>query len=304
MAIELCFSSDNNYVQHLTVALASVFHHKAASDRLSVSVLDGGISESNRRMLQAFAETSGAALRFISVENDVFMDAPIQTQNDGHTHITRAAYYRLLLAEALPDVDKVIYLDCDLVCRSSLSALYDRDMGNDWIQGVVDIDEEKHCRRLGLDRYICSGVLLLNLRAWRENGVQQLCLDFLREYPERIVLHDQDVLNVVCREHLSYIDKTWDAQACNTRQGRTSGFNDIARTANIIHFIGGRKPWQPGCRHPFRKEYFRYLKLTPFHAFLREYRRACLRYFLWHSKYSHGRKRWYVLGVCVWQKRM
>ena len=303
MTIELCFSSDNNYVQHLTVALASVFHHRSASDELSICVLDGGISESNKSMLLAFAEKSGAALRFISVGDDAFMDAPIQTRNGEHSHITKAAYYRLLLAEVLPDVDKVIYLDCDLVCRSSLAGLYGMDMGLDWIRGVVDIDEERHTRRLGLDRYICSGVLLLNLRAWREHGVQQMCLNFLQEHPERIVLHDQDVLNVVCREHLSYVDKTWDAQACNTRQGRASGFNDIARTANIVHFIGGRKPWQPGCRHPFRKEYFRYLKLTPFRGFVRQHRWACLRYFFWHSKISHGRKRWYVLGVGIWQKR-
>ena len=55
MTIELCFSSDNNYVQHLTVALASVFHHRSASDELSICVLDGGISESNKSMILAFA---------------------------------------------------------------------------------------------------------------------------------------------------------------------------------------------------------------------------------------------------------
>ena len=75
-------------------------------------------------------------------------------------------------------------------------------------------------------------------------------------------MHDQDVLNVICQESLGLLDRTWDAQVCGTRQARLSGFNELGRTANIIHFIGARKPWLPGCRAPYRKEYFRYLALT------------------------------------------
>ena len=303
MNIELCFSSDDKYAQHLAVALVSAFYHRDASDNLSVSVLDGGIGEENRQILQRLARNYGATVRFLPVATDVFLDAPIQTQKGGRTHITRAAYYRLLLAELMPDVDKVIYLDCDIVCRSSLAALYDTDMGEDWIQGVVDIDEEKHRKRLGLERYVCSGVLLLNLRAWRDHDVQQLCMNFLHEHGDNVVFHDQDVLNAVCQEHLSYLDRTWNAQACETRQGRLSGFNDIARTANIVHFIGGRKPWHPGCRHPYRREYFRYLRLTPYEYFVWKYRLQCLCYAVWHTKYSHGRRRWYLLGIRVWQTR-
>lgn len=304
MPIEICFSSDDAYAQHLTVALTSILHNKNALDEISVSILDGGIRQANKQILQNVAQQGGAGIRFLPVSDAAFADAPIQTQADKQTHISKAAYYRLLLADFLPDVDKVIYLDCDIVCRVSLAELYALDMGNDWIQGVIDIDEERHAPRLGLKRYVCSGVLLFNLRAWRERDVQRLCLDFLRDHADLIVLHDQDVLNVVCQDHLSYIDRTWDAQACETRQGRRSGFNDVAKTAAIVHFIGERKPWNPGCRHPYKKEYFRYLAMTPYRDFVREHRRNCLRYALWHTKQSHGRKRWYLLGIRVWQKKL
>ena len=302
MKITVCFAADERYVQPLAVALTSLLENKSEEDEMDVVVLDGGLSPSDRLTLSRLSERAVCSLRFLPVESDAFADAPLQTQPGEQTHISRAAYYRLLLEAWLPDVDKVIYLDCDLVCRSSLAELYAVDMGTDWIRGVVDIDVEKHTRRLGLERYICSGVLLINLRAWRENGVQQRCMDFLRDHADILVLHDQDVLNVVCQEHLSYMDKTWNAQACETRQGRLSGFNDVARTARIVHFIGHRKPWQPGCRHPYRKEYFRYLKLTPFKDFVWQLRLLSLRYFLGHTKCSHGRKRWYVLGIRVWQR--
>lgn len=303
MRIAVCFSSDAGYARHLAVALASIFHHRDVTDELAVFILDGGIAEADKDVLHAMAVQNGATIRFLPVSKDVFFDAPIQTLGGTLSHVSKAAYYRILLAELLPEEEKVIYLDCDLVCRSSLAELYAQDMGTDWIRGVVDIDEKRHAERLGLERYVCSGVLLLNLKAWREEGVQEKCMAFIRDHADVIVLHDQDVLNVVCRDHLSYLDKTWDAQACETRQGRLSGFNDIARTANIIHFIGGRKPWHPGCRHPFRKEYFRYLRLTPYRDFVWEYRKAWLRYLLWHTRYSHGRRRWYLLGVRIWQKK-
>ena len=302
MDIKVCFSSDNNYIQHLVVAIYSVIASRKDSDNLDIYILDGGISEENKKLLYDISKKERIGIHLITVDKMFFKEAPLETMQGSHTHVTLATYYRLLLPSILPEVDKVIYLDCDLVCRSSLAGLYRVDMGQDWVRGVVDIDERSHSRRLGVQRYVCAGVLLLNLRAWREHGVQQLCMDFLRDHSDLIVLHDQDVLNVVCQEHLAYLDKTWDAQACETRQGKRSGFNKIARTAHIVHFIGSRKPWHPGCRHPYRREYFKYLKLTPFRGFIRQYRYECLRYFFWHTKYSHGRKRWYLLGIRIWQK--
>lgn len=303
MDIVVCFSSDAGYARYLAVALASIFHHRSGEDRLVVYVLDGGIAEADKRILQEMARENEACIRFVPVPEEEFRDAPIQTLDGAVSHISRAAYYRLLLASLLPGKEKVIYLDCDLVCRGSLAPLYAEDMGEDWLRGVVDIDEDTHCRRLGLSRYVCSGVLLVNLRAWRENSVEERCLVFLRDHADQIVLHDQDVLNVVCQEHLGYLDRTWNAQACSTRRGRLSGFNELGKTANIVHFIGGRKPWHPGCSHPYRREFFRYLRLTPYRGMVWSLRWRCLCHALAHTKYSHGRKRWYVCGVRVWQKR-
>ncbi len=301
MDIHVCFSADNNYAQHLAVSIASILHHKG-SEHIVFFVLDGGISEENRNTLRAMTEGKGAEIRFITVDDAAFRDAPIQTMQGTVAHVSIATYFRLLLPDILPDVDKVVYLDCDLICRSSLLPLYEEDMGQDWIRGVVDIDCAKHTARLGIQKYVCAGVLLLNLRAWRENGVEQKCMDFIRDHADRIDLHDQDVLIVVCQEPMSSLDRTWDAQACDTRLGRTSGFNELAKTANIVHFIGGRKPWHPGCKHPSRKDYFRYLRMTPYRDFESRFFWMQVRHFFWHSKYSHGRTRWYFCGVRVWQK--
>ena len=300
--IHVCFSSDEAYAQHLAVAIASILHHRAQEDELVFSVLDGGISEENRRAIAAMTAAGEASIRFLHVDSAIFENAPIQTVQGGVSHVTLATYYRLLLPSLLPGVGRIIYLDCDLVCRASLAPLFSVDMQGSWVMGVEDIDVARHTERLGLERYVCAGVLLLDLAAWRRNGVEKLCLDFIRDHRDRIVLHDQDVLNVVCQEHLSYLERTWDAQACNTRQGNVSGFNALAKTANIVHFIGGRKPWHPGCRHPFRREYFCYLRMTPYRDFQSRFFWMRVKHFLWHTRYSHSRRRWYVCGIRVWQK--
>lgn len=304
MRIPVCFASDASYARPLAVAMASILRHRSADDELAFFVIDGGVSEADKAILRGMARKGGATLTFLALEQEMFDDAPIQTVEGGVSHISPAAYYRLCLPSLLPQEEKVIYLDCDLICRASLAPLLALDMEGDWVRGVQDIDAACHRRRLGLRRYVCSGVLLLDLAAWRRERVERRCLDFLRTSPERIVLHDQDVINVVCQGHLGYLDKTWNAQACATRLGRMSGFNELGKRAAVVHFIGSRKPWQAGCTHPFRAEYFRYLRLTPYRHSVWGWRLDCLRWALWHVKCSHGRQRWYCCGVRVWQKEI
>lgn len=306
MRIAVCFSSDANYAQPLAVTLASIFHHKSAEDELFIYVLDGGIRDEDKAIMHAMTAQAGANVRFLPVGEDAFSHAPLQALGGTHSHITKATYYRILLAELLPQEDNVIYLDCDLICKSSLADLYAQGGGGEyWICGVPDIAEQQQAQRLGLEHYVNAGVLLINLKAWREHCVQEKCMAFIRDHADIIVLNDQDVLNMVCKGHISLLDDTWNLQSCKTRGKEYAfRFGSIANSANIIHFIGSRKPWHIGCRLPLKNEYFIYLKLTPYYKdFMRKYRRASLQHFLYHSADNNVYRRWYLCGVRVWKKK-
>lgn len=300
MPIHICLSSDDNYAQHLGVTIASILANNTSEDQLFFHILDGGISRENRFRLESLRSLSAFGIEFLPVNAALFQGFPLDT--NGPSHVSLAAYYRIMLASLLPDVDKIIYLDCDTICRSSLAALYIEGREDFSLKGVIDIDAERHTGRLGLKRYVCSGVLLFNLKLWREQNLESRCFAFMREHADKVLLHDQDVLNIVCQDSLGYLDKTWDAQVCNTRQAKLSGFNELGRTANIIHFIGSRKPWLPGCRAPYREEYFRYLALTPWVGYAKDFRKTCLRHFLFHTRISHDKKKWYVCGIRVFQR--
>ena len=299
MTIHVCLSSDDKYARHLGVTIASILVNKAPEDELFFHILDGGISRENRSRLESLQNLASFKIEFLAVDTSLFQNFPLDT--DGPAHVSLATYYRILLPEFLPHIEKIIYLDCDVICRSSLAPLYADDMQGFSLKGAIYIDAESQYSRLDINRYVCAGVLLFNLAQWRRQDLEARCLAFIREHADKILMHDQDVLNVICQESLGLLDRTWDAQVCGTRQARLSGFNELGRTANIIHFIGARKPWLPGCRAPYRKEYFRYLALTPWAEAVRSYRKACLRHFFFHTRISHGRKKWYVCGIRVFQ---
>ena len=84
----------------------------------------------------------------------LFQNFPLDT--DGPAHISLAAYYRIILPSLLPSMEKIIYLDCDVICRSSLAPLYADDMQGFSLKGVIDIDAERHAPRLTLANYVCS----------------------------------------------------------------------------------------------------------------------------------------------------
>lgn len=233
MSIHICLSSDDKYARHLGVTIASILVNKAPEDELFFHILDGGISRENRSRLESLQNLAPFKIEFLAVDISLFQNFPLDT--DGPAHISLAAYYRIILPSLLPSMEKIIYLDCDVICRSSLAPLYADDMQGFSLKGVIDIDAERHAPRLTLANYVCSGVLLFNLAQWRRQDLEARCLAFIREHADKILMHDQDVLNVICQESLGLLDRTWDAQVCGTRQARLSGFNELGRTANIIN---------------------------------------------------------------------
>lgn len=257
--LHVALAADDRYVRPLGVTMASVLCNRDGED-IRFHVLDDGISPAGRKRLRDEAESFGSSVSFLPV-NAAVLDA-LDLRILADHHVTRAAYCRLLLPSLLPE-DRCLYMDCDMICRSGLGALWDTDLGSCAVAAVRDIDEDVHCARLGLDRYFNSGLLLMDLAAMRREHLQERFLRFIAERADSIVMHDQDVLNVVLGERIRALDMTWNCQLNRTRKCRTSGFHALRRTANILHFIGRRKPWVRGCNAPCRREYWKYVQKTP-----------------------------------------
>ena len=168
---------------------------------------------------------------------------------------TEAASFRLLLPELLPEYEKVVYIDCDVIVRQDIGRLFrETELGDNWLGVVFEAPIEQQAERfraLGCDpmRYFNSGFLLMNLARMREEKVSEKLLEACRvpylEFP------DQDALNQVCQGHVLPLSPLYNGirtffipkyRPDFERQYGKDLWDKVQENATI-HYTGG-KPWQ------------------------------------------------------------
>ncbi|MDR0795862.1 MAG: glycosyltransferase family 8 protein [Tannerella sp.] len=188
-----------NYFIPAATCLLSVFESSAQEEQFHVICLLS--EELPNRMQQKLQRLSAKRARFSFVNlqgklSDIYVDAKY----------TIAASYRLLLPDLLPEYDKIMYIDCDVVVRNDLAKLFRSvELGDHYLAAVFEATldfQEKHLKKIGCDpsAYINSGFLIMNLALLRQdNMVEQFIEASKAEY---LVFPDQDVLNCVCKNRI------------------------------------------------------------------------------------------------------
>lgn len=277
--MNIVLSSDNNFVQHCAVTITSILRNNS---NVVFYLLTNGITQENELKLSTLTHELGGTIKIIKVPENLLEKLPMP--KGVASHISVATYYRLFMANLLPDeIDKVIYLDCDIVVRRSLDELWDTDLSGYAAGAVFQYsdwsDKENSWDRLHIERefgYFNAGVILINLKYWRDNGIQHLFMDFIENNYSSIRSHDQDVLNAVLSKKTLPLSYTWnllpwlfDAYDSWTfpYERLLTDIKEVIRNPHIVHFVNTPKPWKCGCTNPFRQEYYDNLALTPWRTF-------------------------------------
>ena len=120
-----------------------------------------------------------------------------------NTHFCRSTYGKLFLAQ-LEEVDLMLAFDCDTIVSGSLTELLKVDMSGTLVAGVQDTVNPYFVHKIGLtdnDRYInCGGVILLNLKLWREMEVEDKCIDYVMSFGGNPPFVDQGTINHICKD--------------------------------------------------------------------------------------------------------
>lgn len=270
--IHIACNIDSRYVRHCAVTLVSLFENNP-SEEFTVHILDGGLNQQEQETLSQLAQRYCHTVRYYSPQPDMLKGLSIHKFGK---RISMATYYRCILADILPPgIEKVLYLDCDIVVRGNIRPFWDTPLdGRTGVAAVEDIGcgETRRYEILNYpmkDSYFNAGVLLINLTFWRGHQVGKACIEYFRKYPERILFNDQDLLNSILHAHKSLVDLRWNVQDGFYRTppgGLTSGWRekyaDVLKHPAILHYTN-RKPWDYDSQHPLRMEYFKYLDLTP-----------------------------------------
>lgn len=309
----LMCATDDRYIMPLAASLVSVAknagqmlspadtqNNDSSEQRtLQLVLLDGGIEDANWERFESLLQEYNITTLRIQAEQSA-----VEHLNISH-HISHTAYFRLLSSQWLPDwIHRVIYLDCDTIVLGNIFELWElslADRSGNEVWAVPDIacpfiDAKIACpefskfgpllaaitpipnyRELEIDGkglYFNSGVMVLDLNAWRKHDRSNELLDCLIDNQPHVWCWDQYALNVVFSQHWGKLPLAWnfgahafdfprDGQGGRQAPLMQEQFHQMMIQPGVVHFTTEIKPWHFYCFHPLKHLFFRYLDQTP-----------------------------------------
>lgn len=264
MERHISFCCDDNYVIPACIMLESLMRNNEGVHFIAHTFTDD-LSEDSIRKFDRLLHDRGCELVLHDLpENsrDLISKAPTLA------HISIATYYRLFLPYVVDEsVKTILYLDCDILIRGSVEELFRTGDPNTLIVGVSDINEEDHANRIGVDKYVNTGVLTMDLPGIRKMYTVDSMLTEISNImgqPENIVLGDQDIINLLFEGHIEEVPIYYNFQLL-IHKAYCIKNPALMKKIIIAHFITGDKPWNNDYLIIFAREYYSYLRkyLTP-----------------------------------------
>lgn len=268
--MNILYSSDDNYAKISMVSLASMLENNKEMKKIKIYYIDDNISIENKKKIIEIVNLFKREIEFIS--SDI-----LDTSFIMKTNFSKAGYYRLLISNIILE-DKILYIDCDTLILNSLEKLWNINMKNIPIAGVVDTVQNYVATSVGMKNnssYINSGVMLINLDYWRKNDIEKEIMNFFNQYSGKVPHHDQGVINGVFENKYIleakynfmsqfYIYRASElAKIYNIKNYYSQDeIDDGKSNPVIVHFLNkfyGR-PWGLECAHPCLTIYNEYLK--------------------------------------------
>lgn len=289
--LNVLYQSDDNYAIFMGVSICSLLENNRNANEINIYIINDSISEENMNKLQDMVSKYKRNLVFLEIEkilkNKTIVNAfeYIGMRKNAHS------YFKMFLDILLPDFnDRILYIDSDTAVTGDLQKLFTCDMGGNTIGMVIDslIIKSKHS--IGFDdedKYYNSGVMLIDLEAWRK-----------RECSKRILNHeknirtygtvDQDLLNVELKGeiltlpikynlqpvHLDYSYATYSKiYKHRSEYYSETEIKEAVESPKIIHYLRyiGESPWHAGNVHPGTIYFDSYLQKTPWKYYKKEY---------------------------------
>lgn len=259
---------NSNYIAPLKVMLWSLFFNNP-DQSFHIYLIHSSITEDELDELRRYVAENGHELFVITIGPNCFEDAPVVM------HYSKEMYYRLLAYKFLPaGLDKILYLDPDILVINPIRELYDTEI-TDYLYAASYHDRvpvrEINMFRLKayeMEEYFNSGVLLMNLPLQREKISENEIYEFVARYKSRLMLPDQDILNALYCKEIKKIDEikyNYDARYYQYNKIVSNGEIDmdyIMRHTSILHFCGKKKPWQENYSGKFHSLYKHYETLA------------------------------------------
>lgn len=233
------------------VMLYSLSQH---NDALKIYIFYSSLTSEQIEDLSHFVQYKCKGALYPISADGYFKDVPLSKQY-GKSEL----YYRLLAPYILPkELDRILYMDADMIVNASIDEFYNQEF--DGAYAAVIKDRFDFCdevvaqkKKLGMkpeDIYFNSGMMLFNLRLFRENISIDDIMNFIDEKRDVLFYFDQDILNCLLLDHKKLCDEKYNFQAYPFEDLK---INDI-ENVSVLHYTDQPKPWD--IKYPGKISYF------------------------------------------------
>ena len=233
--MNIAFSSDDHYAPYLSVSILSILKNNLESE-ICFYILDFGIKKNNKKIIESIAHKY---TNFTITKN----------------YISPDTYARLNIAEYIPNIDKLLYIDVDTLTNGSLKELWNTDISQHALAACkdffIEIDQPKYKSKIGLENYCYfnAGVILINMNRWRKLNVLNVSLEWLSKYKNIIEYQDQDILNGIFKDDVKFINTRFNFTPSECGYIKHRKDREIQLPIIIYHYPGPNKFWSKKCIH-------------------------------------------------------
>ena len=283
--IAIGFSANDFFVPYLATVLTSIRENSNLNMNYDIMIMNRDISERNKKRLSdIFSASNNFSLRFINISRYNKRFKKLFTRG----HFSIETWFRLLLPEILPNYNKILYLDSDIIVCSDLAELYNENIDGYLLGAAHDADTaglyngaetdkkdymDKNLKIKNPYEYFQAGVLLMNLYEFRKTYTTKEMLEYASSYEFELL--DQDVLNYLAQGKVKYIDMSWNVMFdwINIRISTIiskapkylyNEYLEARQQPKIIHYAGPDKPWHQPIQD-FAEEFWKYARMTVYY---------------------------------------
>lgn len=267
--LNIVMITDENYVCPTCVALRSIDLARNKKDAYKIYILTNNVSS---KSIERLRSCSSAGFYVYPMPFDELLhDLKNVTQD---RHVTYAALLKFFLPDIFKSLDKILYLDSDVLILRDITDLWNTDISGVYaavVKDVFSITNRDYMNNLGIrhEFYFNSGVMLLNLAKMRDDKIPEKLLKFRMTHDQ--VFMDQDAFNAVIGNNVLYLPWWYNFLNCYLEYASpqqlsdlfTDDFNkspvSIYTRSTILHLGGAAKPWMQDMGY-LSKLYKRYYK--------------------------------------------
>jgi Lipopolysaccharide biosynthesis proteins, LPS:glycosyltransferases len=279
--MHIVYASDNNFAEIMGVSIVSLFENNKDMQKIEIYILDSGIKDENKKRLElVFEKYNRPSPIWVSATNINDVLGMEVKQDRG----SLSQFARLFISSALPeDLERVLYLDCDIIIDKPLDELWNMNMQGKVIAALMDAFAPWYRKNLGLDNNAImfnSGVMLIDLRKWREEDIENKILKLIKKYDGLIPQGDQGALNSILSNKTKVMeakfnsvtifhDFTYENMLIYRKPPMFYSKEEIEEAVTnptIIHFTTSflsRRAWIEGSKHPYTNRWLEYKDMSP-----------------------------------------